>query len=264
VFGEKYPHEVRVVAIGVPVAELVAEPDKPDWDAYSIELCGGTHLASSAEAVAFVFTHEEAVAKGVRRVFALTGTAARDAKERGDAVWARFSSLEGVADLASEVASLTAELQQTLPAVLKARVRDGLAQFQKTLRDREKARGRETAGVLVDEILGLGNGDCIVGRVSEADPGALRAAVEQARGRISDAAILVASTSGDAVSVVAAVPKTLVERGLKAGDWVRETVAAAGGKGGGKAEFAQGGFRDPSAVDAALEAARRMAEAALS
>ncbi len=81
VFGEKYPPMVRVVSVGVPVDQLLADPANEKWREYSIEFCGGTHLGNSAEAEAFVITGEESVSKGVRRVVALTGPAVRQANE---------------------------------------------------------------------------------------------------------------------------------------------------------------------------------------
>jgi alanyl-tRNA synthetase len=76
VFGEKYPPLVRVVSIGAPVKDLLADPANEKWRQFSIEFCGGTHLKSSADAEAFVITEESSVSKGIRRIVALTGMAA--------------------------------------------------------------------------------------------------------------------------------------------------------------------------------------------
>jgi alanyl-tRNA synthetase len=83
VFGEKYPDEVRVMSIGTPVSELVANPDNPEWRNVSIEFCGGTHCQNTGQIGHFAIVSEEAVAKGIRRVVGITGEAARAAIDRG-------------------------------------------------------------------------------------------------------------------------------------------------------------------------------------
>jgi alanyl-tRNA synthetase len=94
VFGEKYPELVRVVSVGVPVDELLAQPEDDRWPQYSIEFCGGTHLKSTAEIEKFAITTEESVAKGVRRVVAVTGLAAQMATELGAELLRRAASLK--------------------------------------------------------------------------------------------------------------------------------------------------------------------------
>jgi alanyl-tRNA synthetase len=84
VFGETYPDPVRVVVAGPTVDELLAAPSNPEWKKYAIELCGGTHLARTSEAASFAVISEEALARGIRRVVAFTGDAARQAVARAD------------------------------------------------------------------------------------------------------------------------------------------------------------------------------------
>ncbi|MEM1183276.1 MAG: alanine--tRNA ligase, partial [Acidobacteriota bacterium] len=94
VFGEKYPDRVRVVSIGVPVEDLLADKDNEDWRRYSIELCGGTHLVQAADCGAFAVLSEEPVAKGVRRLVAVTGDAASQALGAAKDFEARAAALD--------------------------------------------------------------------------------------------------------------------------------------------------------------------------
>jgi alanyl-tRNA synthetase len=84
VFDETYPDPVRVVSVGVPVTDLIADPNSPAAFDYSVEFCGGTHLQNSSHMKKFVVLSEEAISKGVRRIIALTGTEALKAHRRAD------------------------------------------------------------------------------------------------------------------------------------------------------------------------------------
>ena len=97
VFGERYPDEVRVMSVGVPVEDLVKDPGNPEWRKYSIEFCGGTHLNNTRDIEHFTITTEEAVAKGVRRVVAVTGETAKLVEEIGSALVQRAEELKAAA-----------------------------------------------------------------------------------------------------------------------------------------------------------------------
>ncbi|KAI3990634.1 hypothetical protein MKX01_022934 [Papaver californicum] len=72
VFGEVYPDPVRVVAIGRKVEDLLADPDNKEWSTISTEFCGGTHISNTRDAKAFALLSEEGIAKGIRRITAVT------------------------------------------------------------------------------------------------------------------------------------------------------------------------------------------------
>lgn len=274
VFGEKYPPRVRVVSIGVPVKDLVANPENVEWGGYSIEFCGGTHLAKTGEAEGFVLVQEEAVAKGVRRITALTGELAHQAQARGDMLIARLGALRGLGASVEQAEALTrgvAELSSALantqlPVLVKARLREGIADLQKTLKELNKARSKEAAGDVVEaarKIAENTNGGVIVESLDGADADMLRTAMDVIRKKKPESALLLGSVSGDGekVSFIAAVPEALIKKGLKAGDWVREVAKAAGGGGGGRPDMAQAGGKDPAKLDEALEVGRKFAAA---
>ncbi len=115
IFGEKYPDQVRVVSIGVPVTpeeaakegrsdSLLANPGNPEWRNYSIEFCGGTHVKSTGEIGRFVLVSEEAVAKGVRRVVGVTGEKADEAARRAEELHAHAAVLRRMLSEESDAA----------------------------------------------------------------------------------------------------------------------------------------------------------------
>jgi len=119
--GEQYPDPVRVCSVGAPVADLVAAPTEPRWRHHSVELCGGTHLRNTADAVEFALLVEEGIAKGVRRVVAVT----RD----------KAAAARAVATTARETLAGLAKADVSTPAALDALEKD-IKTFRNAL-DRE-------------------------------------------------------------------------------------------------------------------------------
>ena len=273
VFGETYPDPVRVVSVGVPVADLLEAPDSGEWDAYSVEFCGGTHVATTGEIGAFAIVAEESVSKGVRRVTALTGEPAERAIAAARSLRSRVEGAATLspAHLAGEVSALTSEIDAAeIPIEDKAALRAALAELQDKAKRAQKERAKAGAAAAADAARTLAaeaTGDVVVGEIpGAADRSALLAAMDTVRGNRPDAAVLLLAADHDAgkVAMAAAVPKQLIARGLKAGDWVRRTAAVVGGKGGGKPDAAQGGGTEPGKLPDALDAARAFANGALS
>ena len=94
VFGEVYPDPVRVISVGPTIEDILCDPKKADWTGSSVEFCGGTHLQNTGDAEAFVVTEETAVAKGIRRISAITGEVARVAIASGDRLAGEVTALE--------------------------------------------------------------------------------------------------------------------------------------------------------------------------
>ncbi len=268
VFGERYPDPVRVVSIGVPVQELLSNPSNPGWRQFSIEFCGGTHLVSSEEARKFVIVKEEALAAGVRRVTALTGTAALAADLAGAELQSRANNAARIADdlLAAEydeIVKLTEEL--SIGAVRRhhiAELMEPLRERLKSLRKHAQAASRST---VVDQARALAenhNGRIIVEQLSGADKDSLLAAMDVVRAKWPEAAAMLLSANEieSKVFIVAAVPKACIDLGLKAGDWVKQAAAICGGSGGGRPDMAQAGGKDPSQVGKAIAEARAFAQ----
>ena len=220
-FGEKYGDVVRVVDMG----------------GYSLELCGGTHVANTAKIGSFVLVSEGSVASGVRRIEALTGLGAlafRRAQEK--------FLLESAARFKVIPAELPKKLDQQ--ALELKELRRALQQLQ----DKESAKG---AGDILASAETVGPVKVVAAR-AEGDANALRKQGDSLRDKEPAVAALLAAVNGEKLSFLCVCGKDAVAAGLKAGDLVRAVAAVAGGKGGGKPDSAMGGGTDVSKLDEAL------------
>ncbi|GAO39717.1 alanine--tRNA ligase [Sphingomonas changbaiensis NBRC 104936] len=238
-FGEKYGDEVRVLTMG--------------RDAYSVELCGGTHVSATGDIALFKIVSESAVSSGVRRIEALTGEAARQ--------W-----LTGRDERLRETASALKASPEEVPARVAALIEER-RRLERELADAKKALalggGGKAEAAGPEQVGGHG----FIGQVVEGlDPKGLRGAVDELKARVgSGVAVLVAVNDGRA-SVAVGVTDDLTGK-RNAVDLVKLAVAALGGQGGGgRPDMAQGGGPDggqaPEAVAAVKAALGEMAEAA--
>jgi alanyl-tRNA synthetase len=266
VFGERYPDLVRVMSIGVPVNDLLAKPDNPEWQDYSIEFCGGTHLSRTKDIQHFVLTSEEAVAKGIRRVVGITGQTAQLADEFGAALVAQAEQL--LSGPPENVSEELPQLQNTLlTAVLPQRHRLRLnalmAELQKIVKAEEKDLLAQGATLVKDRLLALlpnapriGDTTVLVEEMPDAPPEQLKHGVDIIKQKCGSAAILLGMRTDDKATLLAAMTDDLVKRGLKAGDLVKAVAKLVSGGGGGPPTMAQAGGKDPAKLLEALEAGR--------
>lgn len=262
VFGEKYPDVVRVVSIGADIDAMLAAPDDQQWMQYSVEFCGGTHLAHSGEASRFVLTGEEGVAKGVRRVIGVSGSVAEMAERAGQSMLeeaARFAK-DADAAPANWLSDFQARLADaTIPLRARNEIKDHLASFQKQAKQKEKAKAAASGDTIKNEVESLfagatscGDTCVVVGGLSQAEANAMRAAIDWVRNKSESSAVLLAGSDGEKVTLLAGMSKDLVGRGIKAGDLIKEVAPLVGGRGGGRPDMAQGGGTDPSGIPAAV------------
>ena len=235
-FGEKYGDIVRMVQIGD--------------GRYSRELCGGTHVRSTAEIGVFKLLGESSSAANVRRIEAITGPAAVAALRASDAS-------------AHEAASVLRTTVDRLPEAVTA-LQAQAKQARKATTSNGAATGLD-AEALAAAAIQMSGAD-VVAQIVDAGGGAkeLMDLADRIKGRLGEqsATVLGAAVDGR-VHLVAAVTPALVARGVKAGAIVKAAAAAAGGGGGGRDTMAQAGGRDPDKLPEAIAAARAAIEAAL-
>jgi len=123
VFGETYPDPVTVVSVGKSVEELLANPAHADWMGYSVEFCGGTHLEKTGAAKLYATVSEGGIAKGVRRIIAVTGDEAQKAYATGAAFQQRLDQAAAratVEELEKDISTIQAEIDIiNIPSVLR-------------------------------------------------------------------------------------------------------------------------------------------------
>lgn len=271
VFGETYPDPVRVVSIGIEIDQLIGNPENDAWTSASIEFCGGTHIESTSHAKRFALLSEEGIAKGIRRITAITGDDAIAAHTLADTLDAKADGLTklGAESLQSAHVELTKEVEgATLPAPRKNAIRTKLADVQKQLKELSKAAAAEQAKKAQQLAAGIASSAAssteeIV--IASLELGSDRKALEAAMGTITaanpnKAIMLLSPDHGEGrVALMASVPQGIVGRGLKAGDWIREVAGVMGGKGGGRPDNAQGSGQDISKLKDATAHARTFA-----
>ncbi len=267
VFGERYPDPVRVVAIGVAVRDLQTHPTSDLGRRHSVELCGGTHLSSTSEAKRFAFIAEGGLAAGVRRMTGITGGAALAADAAAADLERRANAARAMGDDAYQAE--WAELSKLGEAMqVSATAKRRLEQAFEPLRERSKNLRKQSEGASRDAVVAQARsvvdghaGGPLVATLEHADNAALLAALDMARAKRPDIAFLFLSPdeAGGKVSIAATCPKPSIDKGLKAGDWVKVAAQACGGSGGGRPDTAQAGGKDPAKLNDAVRAAREFA-----
>jgi alanyl-tRNA synthetase len=221
-FGEKYDSRVRVLSMGE----------------FSTELCGGTHVKRTGDIGIFHIVSETGVAAGVRRIEAVTGQAALDYVNRVDTQ---------LADIA--------QLVHGAPEETATKVREALERIRALEKENRGLKGKLALGQGTDlaaTAVEVGGVMVLATRLDGADAGTLRSAVDQLKSRLGSAIVVLGSVESDSkVMLVAGVTPDQTGR-VKAGELISAVAAQVGGKGGGRADFAQAGGSKPQALDEAL------------
>ena len=224
-FGEKYPDNVRVVTMGD----------------FSVELCGGTHLTNTGQVGLCRVVSEEPVAKGVRRITALTGPKALQKSRETD---------ELVSTLQKQ---LKANQASDLPARVEA-LQEQVRQLNKQLAELTSASVSDAIGDLVANADEVGGVKVVAHKLENVPREALRDFVDQLRDNYSPIAVILGAEIDGKVALIAAASKELVKsKGLNSGNAVKAAAKVAGGGGGGRPDMAEAGARLVDKLDEAIE-----------
>ena len=225
-FEEKYGDTVRVISIG------------DGGDALSQELCGGTHVGTTGEIGPFVITSEGSSAAGVRRIEALTGRAAQ------------ALSADRMAALNAAAASLRVQPERTAEAV--QRLQEQNRQLERQLEQLRAELARQQSERLLSHAVRLNGLSILAEQVEVSDVDTLRQMTDWFRDRLGSSVVVLGSVINDKPMLVAAATADAIEKGIHAGNLVRDAAKIVGGGGGGRPNMAQAGGRHADKLPEAL------------
>ncbi|KAF1086600.1 Alanine--tRNA ligase [Sporotomaculum syntrophicum] len=222
-FDEKYGNKVRVVKMGD----------------FSMELCGGTHISSTAEVGMFKLLSESSVGSGLRRVEAVTGQGAMDyLRAREDQLSLIAQAVKAPThELVHRVEGLVRDLRSLEREAEVLRARLASYEVQSLLHSTEDINGVKV----------------LAARSDASDMDSLRAMLDLLRDKMGSGVLVLGAESGGKVNLVAGVSKDLVGRGLHAGKIIKEIAPLVGGGGGGRPDMAQAGGKNPAGLTGALD-----------
>ncbi len=229
-FGEKYGDSVRVVKMG-------------EW---SVELCGGTHVANVGRIGSFKIVSENGVAAGVRRIEALTG----------DNVRRYYENLEREMNEA-------ADLLKTAPAALAERIRTLQKELKEVKSENESLKAKEaqaSLGNVMDSVQEIKGVPFIAAHVAGVDMNELRSLGDDLKSKLSGGVVVLISDKDGKVNLIAMASDEAMKKGAHAGNLVKAVAKEVGGGGGGRPGMAQAGGKNPAGIPKALEEAAKVLE----
>lgn len=231
-FGEKYGDRVRVV----------------DMTAFSVELCGGTHVKQTGEIGLFKVVSESAVAAGVRRIEAVTGENAIGLLHQQQQILNQSAEL-----LKADTASLVEKIQQ---------LQEKSKKVEKELQQLKDKLAAQAGGELAKQAQQINGVNVVVQRLENVDAKALRTMVDDLKNQLGSAVIAFATQTDEKVNLIVGVTKDLTDK-VNAGELVGLMAQEVGGKGGGRADMAMAGGSQPENITQALNVATNWIQAKL-
>ena len=232
-FGEKYGDVVRVVKMGD----------------FSIELCGGTHVANTGVISSFKIVSEAGIAAGVRRIEALTG----------NGVIAHFEEIEKELHDAAKAAKAE-------PANLTKKIETMLEEIKQLQAENAKLKNKlakEALGDVLDQVVEVKGVKVLATSVPDVDMNELRNLGDQLKEKLGSGVVVLASSLNDKVSLLAMVTDDAMKKGAHAGNLIKAIASCVGGGGGGRPNMAQAGGKNPAGIPEAIENVAKVLEGQL-
>ena len=229
-FGEKYGDNVRVVSMGD----------------FSVELCGGTHVANTGNIMTFKILSEAGVAAGVRRIEALTG----------EGVFRYYKKLE-------QEMNEAAKLMKATPATLTEKINHMLAEIKELSSENESLKSKlakDSLGDVASQVTDINGMKFLATAVEDVDMNGLRDLGDQLKNQLGEGIVVLASEKDGKVNLIVMATDAAMKQGAHAGNLIKAIAPCVGGGGGGRPNMAQAGGKNPAGIREALAKAVEVAK----
>ncbi|KAJ6149940.1 Translation elongation/initiation factor/Ribosomal beta-barrel [Penicillium samsonianum] len=268
VFGETYPDPVRVVSVGVELEEILKNVKDPRWQEVSIEFCGGTHVQKTGDIKDLIILEENGIAKGIRRIIAVTGEDAHEVQRVAEEFGQRLDRLNALplgSKKEQEAKQVQVDLNQlAISAVQKAKFRERFAKINKQVLDGQKAQQKLESKKAVDTITSYfeapENKDkswLVVQLPISANAKAVSESLNHVKSKMQGKSVylLAADSEQGRVSHGCYISQELSDQGASASDWAAVVSGTVGGKAGGKGPTSIGNGTNADKVEEAISLA---------
>lgn len=272
VFGETYPDPVRVVSIGVTVEELLKDPKNNDWHKLSIEFCGGTHAGKTGDIKDLVIIEESGIAKGVRRIVAVTGHEAHEVQriaKEFEAELIKAEKLPHGAEKEQKTKELGVTLKKLSISVLdKTKLNEQFNKIDKSIKDNLKAKQKEESKRTLDIVNAwlkdeeLSKKPFFVAHVPiDANAKAITEAINVVKKQEKTKSLYLITGSSGKVAHGCYISDEAISKGVDATALAKVVSENIGGKAGGKGNVVQGMGDKPQGIQQAIsEVTKLLAE----
>ncbi|KAJ5658069.1 uncharacterized protein N7484_001718 [Penicillium longicatenatum] len=268
VFGETYPDPVRVVSVGVELEEILRNVQDPRWQEVSIEFCGGTHVQKTGDIKDLVILEESGIAKGIRRIIAVTGEDAHEVQRVAQEFEKRLDQLDSLPlgpEKERDAKQVQVDLNQlVISAVQKAKLRERFAAINKQVLDGQKAQQKLEIKKAVEAITTYFQlpenenlSSLVVKLPMPASAKAVSESINHVKSKMQGKNVYVLAVDSEQTRVAHGcyVSKELGDQGASANDWAAVVSSAVGGKAGGKGSTSIGNGVNTEKVDDAVSLA---------
>ncbi|KAL2826037.1 tRNA synthetases class II (A)-domain-containing protein [Aspergillus pseudoustus] len=265
VFGETYPDPVRVVSVGAEIGDILKNVEDPQWEKVSIEFCGGTHVQKTGDIKDLVILEESGIAKGIRRIIAVTGEDAHEVQRVAGEFEKRLDHLEAMASgpvKEQNAKQVQVELNQlSISALKKSKFRERFTQINRKILDEQKAQQKLESKKALESITSYfeatenAEKSWLITRLPiSANAKAVSESINYVKTKLPDKTVYVLAASHDDSRVAHGcyVSKTLSDQGASASEWATAVSRAVGGKAGGKGPTSIGNGINPDKVNDAI------------